>query len=164
VKQVEIIIENIQDKMEVTDEMRELLRKCVELSFKVEAFQIESEVGFLLVDNEKIRQMNSKYRKKDAPTDVLSFPMVEMKGGKLKPDSGDFDMDENMLVLGDIVISMEMAEKQAEEYGHSFERELAFLATHGIFHLLGYDHENEEEEKVMLSKQEAILQKMELKR
>jgi len=164
VKEVEIIIENIQNKVEITDKVDEILKKCIELSFREEAFNIDSEIGFLLVDNDRIKEINSEYRKKDTPTDVLSFPMVEMERGKLKPDSGDFDMDENMLVLGDVVISMEMAKKQAEEYGHSFERELAFLATHGIFHLLGYDHGSEEEERLMLEKQEAVLQKMGLKR
>ena len=161
---INIIIENLQDKIEVTDDMADLFRKTVEKSLEAENFGISSEVSILLVDNDKIKEMNKEYRNIDSPTDVLSFPMVYMVEGKLKSDAGDYDLDEGVLLLGDIVISMEKAQKQATEYGHSFERELAFLLTHGLFHLLGYDHETVEEEKLMLGKQEAILESIGLKR
>jgi len=161
---INIIIENLQDKIEVTDDMADLFRKTVEKSLEAENFGISSEVSILLVDNDKIKEMNKEYRNIDSPTDVLSFPMLDMVEGKLKSDAGDYDLDEGVLLLGDIVISMEKAQKQATEYGHSFERELAFLLTHGLFHLLGYDHETVEEEKLMLGKQEAILESIGLKR
>lgn len=161
---LDVIIENLQDKIEVNENINNLIREGTELSLKLEGFEISSEISVLLVDNEKIREMNKEYRQVDAPTDVLSFPMVDMVEGKMESDTGDYDLDEELLLLGDIVISLEMAEKQAGEYGHSFERELAFLLTHGVFHLLGYDHESEEEERIMLGKQEAVLEQMGLKR
>jgi len=160
---INIIIENLQDKIEVTDDMADLFRKTVEKSLEAENFGISSEVSILLVDNDKIKEMNKEYRNIDSPTDVLSFPMLDMVEGKLESDAGDYDLDEGVLLLGDIVISMEMAQKQAIEYGHSFERELAFLLTHGLFHLLGYDHETGEEEKRMLGKQEAVLESIGLR-
>lgn len=162
--QVNIIIDNVQDKIIITEYINNLLKRAVELCLKQENFKINSEISILLVDNERIRDINSNFRNKDMPTDVLSFPIVEIINGKLSPDAGDFDMNDNILMLGDIVISLEMAEQQAEEYGHSFERELAFLMTHGVYHLLGYNHEDEEEESRMLQKQEAVLEKMGLKR
>ncbi|MGE5614375.1 MAG: rRNA maturation RNase YbeY, partial [Bacillota bacterium] len=104
------------------------------------------------------------YRNVDTPTDVISFPLADMKNGKLLSEEGDYNIDEGLLLLGDIVISAETALKQAERYGHSFERELAFLTAHGIYHLLGYDHMESGEESVMISKQEAVLEKLGLKR
>jgi probable rRNA maturation factor len=90
--------------------------------------------------------------------------MADMKDGKLLSETGDYDPDEELLLLGDIVISMETAGRQSEQYGHSFERELAFLTAHGVFHLLGYDHMEKDEETVMISKQEEVLGKLGLKR
>jgi probable rRNA maturation factor len=162
--QVNIIIDNAQDKIIITEHINNLLKRAIELCLKQENFKINSEIGILLVDNEKIRDINSNFRNKDMPTDVLSFPIVEMVDGRLIPDAGDFDINNNILMLGDIVISLEMADQHAEEYGHSFERELAFLTTHGVFHLLGYGHEDEDEENRMLQKQEAVLEEMGLKR
>lgn len=161
---MEILIENLQNKFELKDEIKDLIHKAVEASFDYEGFDTPSEVSVLLVDDEEIRRINCEQRQIDSATDVLSFPMVEMKEGSIISNDGDYDLDENLLLLGDIVISMEMVKKQAEEYGHSFERELAFLVTHGMYHLLGYDHETEEDENVMLGRQEAVLEKMGLKR
>jgi probable rRNA maturation factor len=159
-----ILIENLQNKIALTDNINDLLNKAVELSLKMEDFKIPCEISFLMVDNEYIREINNEHRKIDAPTDVLSFPMTEILEGKLIKGVGDYDFDKNLLLLGDIVISLETALSQAEEYGHSFEREVAFLATHGVFHLLGYDHMVGDEEKIMMDKQEAVLRKMELER
>lgn len=152
-----VSIENLQAKIEVTKQIQELLERVVAVSLKNEKFLIPSEVSFMLVDDERIQEINQEQRNIDKPTDVLSFPVVEMINGKIISTCGDYDMDENLLVLGDIVLSMERAKQQSEEYGHSFEREFAFLASHGIFHLLGYDHENEDDEKEMMEKQEAVL-------
>ena len=159
-----ILIENLQSKIAINDNINGLLHRAVEISFQTEDFKIPSEVSILLVDNEGIREINKEHRNIDNPTDVLSFPMVDMTDGKINSNDGDYDLDENLLLLGDIVISLEMTKSQAAEYKHSFERELAFLATHGIFHLLGYDHVSEDDEKRMLEKQEMVLQIMGLDR
>lgn len=159
-----IFIENLQNKIAITDNIDGLLKRAVEFSFALEKFTLPSEISFLLVDNGYIQEINKEHRGIDRPTDVLSFPMLEIKNGKIDIDIGDYNMDENNLLLGDIVISMERVKTQAEEYGHSFDRELAFLATHGIFHLLGYDHMDEQTEKVMMEKQEEVLDFMGLKR
>jgi probable rRNA maturation factor len=121
------------------------------------------------VDNEKIRDMNQEYREIDKETDVLSFPMVEFNIGNLKPeeppyDEWDFDPEDKTLLLGDIVISLEKVVQQAEEYGHSFLREMAFLMAHGMFHLLGYDHMNPNDESIMRQKEETVLFRLKLVR
>ena len=152
-----VLIENLQGKIYATEEIINLIEKVVELSLKLENFEILSEVSITLVDNERIQEINNEHRLIDRPTDVLSFPMLDFLEGKMIQTCGDFNFDENLLLLGDIVISVEMVKKQSEEYGHSFERELAFLTAHGVFHLLGYDHMEEEEEKIMMNKQEAVL-------
>lgn len=158
------LIENLQEKIYTTDEILKIIEKVVELSLKLENFEILSEVSITLVDNQRIQEINKEHRQIDKPTDVLSFPMLEFSEGEVLQTCGDFDFDENLLLLGDIVISLEMAKKQSEEYGHSFEREVAFLTAHGMFHLLGYDHMVEEEEKIMMSRQEAVLEQLGLVR
>ena len=154
---MELLINNKQDKILFTDSLEQIINKAVELSLQEESFSREVEINIFLVDNEKIRKMNHQFRHIDAPTDVLSFPILEMIDGKLEAGIGDYDYEEEILILGDIVISLEMAEYQAAEYGHSLEREIGFLVTHGMFHLLGYDHCDEAEEKIMMDKQEKIL-------
>jgi probable rRNA maturation factor len=161
---VEVLIQNIQDKIDITKNIENIMENAVEFCLVHEKIEKPSEVSILLVDDEKIREINNEQRGIDSSTDVLSFPIVEMEDGEIKSNLGDIDMEENIMLLGDIVISLETAYKQANEYGHSFERELAFLTTHGVFHLLGYDHEDEESEKNMLNKQEVVLGKMGLKR
>lgn len=160
----EIIVENIQDKFEFTDELNEILKSAVNGSLALEGFKIPSEISILLVDDEHIREINKEQRDIDKATDVLSFPMTTMVNGEMEEDTGDYDMDEELLLLGDIVISMETVDRQAKEYGHSFEREFAFLTTHGMFHLLGYDHMSSEEEKIMMGKQEEVLKDIGLTR
>jgi len=159
---MKILIENLQDKIELTSDMEELVRKAVDISLSIENFSIPSEISIMFVDNQHIREINREHRKIDKPTDVLSFPIVDMYDGVINSDSGDFDLDEDLLLLGDIIISLEMTKAQAEEYGHSFERELAFLVTHGVFHLLGYDHDTPEREEKMISKQYAVLKTLNL--
>jgi len=107
-----------------------------------------------LVSNEKIRKLNRQWRGKDYATDVLSFPLIfEESGANFLPDLQGVDE----LELGEIVISVEKAHDQAVEYGHSFERELAFLFVHGLLHILGFDHETKEQEKDMFARQTAVL-------
>ena len=141
-----------------------VIRKVVLAALEAEQFPYEAEVDVLLTDNEAIREINRDERGIDAPTDVLSFPAVDY------PAPGDFSLlDDDLtlfhpesgeLILGDMVISLEKVIAQAAEYGHSEERELAFLTAHSMFHLMGYDHEDEEGRAVMEEKQEAVLQKL----
>lgn len=159
-----VLIEDLQDRIKVTDDMKELVERVVNCSLEYEKFSIPSEISVMFVDNEYICEINREHRNIDKPTDVLSFPIVDMYEGVINSDSGDFDLDEELLLLGDIVISLEMTKLQAQEYGHSFERELAFLVTHGVFHLLGYDHDTQEREKKMISKQYGVLEVLNLSR
>lgn len=159
-----VLLENSQNKVVVDNSLKKLIKKAVDLSLKSEGFSIPSEISVSLVDDEAIRTVNRDARKIDSATDVLSFPMADIVEGSIRSDSGDYDLDKNLLLLGDIVISLETAKRQALEYGHPFEREVAFLATHGAFHLLGYDHEDPESERKMHDKQEAVLARMGLKR
>ncbi|MBM7614645.1 rRNA maturation RNase YbeY [Alkaliphilus hydrothermalis] len=144
-----LIIDDRQEVMEVSEELLQLLTKAMEASLKHEGWDPDFEVSLSLVNNEEIQDLNKNYRGKDYATDVLSFPMVD----------DDFPIGEEKL-LGDIVISVEKALEQAEEYGHSFEREMSFLTVHSMFHLMGYDHEDEESEGKMRGKEEAVLKQI----
>lgn len=159
-----VLIENLQNNINVSDDILNLINKAAKLCLKNEGFEVPCEINILLVNDEEIRKINLEHRKIDKATDVLSFPMVDMIEGKIQSDIGDYDLDENAILLGDIVISMETAFRQSQEYEHSFERELAFLTTHGVFHLLGYDHMTNEQEKCMLERQEIVLSQMGLER
>ncbi|NLC69468.1 MAG: rRNA maturation RNase YbeY [Clostridiaceae bacterium] len=161
---VEIIIQNMQDKLGITKEIENLLRNAVEACLEYECFSIPCEISILLVDDKEIFELNNRLRGIDSPTDVLSFPIVEMKNGTIISTLGDMDPDSKSILMGDIVISIETAYKQAEEYGHTFEREIAFLTTHGVFHLLGYDHDDSKSEEAMIGRQEAVLEKLGLNR
>ncbi|HEY9058930.1 MAG TPA: rRNA maturation RNase YbeY [Pseudobacteroides sp.] len=161
---MQIYIENMQDKIEVPTDLEKIITDAVKTSIQSEEFDTPAEISVLLVDDKKIREINNEHRNIDKATDVLSFPVVEMHEGEIISNEGDFDLDEELLLLGDIIISLETAKKQALEYGHSFEREIAFLTTHGVFHLLGYDHMEKEEEEKMLLKQESVLRKLGLTR
>ena len=117
-----------------------------------------AEVSVTLVDNEGIRELNRKHRDIDRETDVLSFPLGDDDGYEVDPDN-------DAIMLGDIVISLEKAAQQAEEYGHSYRREVAFLITHSLFHLLGYDHLDEGPMKAQMREhEEAIMKLLELER
>ena len=129
----------------------------------------ETEVNLLLTDNEGIQEFNRQNRNIDAPTDVLSFPNVEYDvpsnfeiAEKFPMDY--FEPDSGELILGDIIISVEKVEQQALEYGHSKKREFAFLVAHSMLHLCGYDHMTPEEEKIMIEKQEFVLNKLKITR
>lgn len=151
---VKLTVRNAQKALVVPNGLRTMIRRCLETALGDEKFAEPAEVSLTYVDNDEIKKMNAEFRDKDAVTDVLSFPMGEDGEYDLNPETG-------CLMLGDIVISLERAAAQAEEYGHSFEREVCFLATHSMFHLLGYDHINsKEEEKTMFGKQEAVLDKL----
>lgn len=137
----------------------ELVEKLLQHAATVLEVEDDSEVSVTFVTNAAIQEINREYRDKDQPTDVISFALEEMGEGEMAI------IGEGMpRILGDIIISTERTEEQASEYGHSFERELGFLAIHGFLHLLGYDHMTEEEEKVMFGKQDEILQSYGLER
>ncbi len=158
-----IYTRNDQKKEPITNAARALIKKAINAALDYEAFDAPAEVSVTFVDNETIRELNRDYRGKDSATDVLSFPLCEEEDDFVMPpmSDGDGEADEDgeaPVALGDIVISVERAKAQAEEYGHSFERELAFLAVHSTLHLLGYDHErSEEEDKEQRRRQEEIL-------
>lgn len=119
----------------------------------------EAEVSVTFVTNDIIQAINKEYRGKDTPTDVISFAMEELGEGEQ-----EIVGSEEPRTLGDIIISLDRTKEQAADYGHSFERELGFLAVHGFLHLLGYDHMSDEEEKEMFAKQENILSSLGIKR
>ena len=143
----------------VADEHMELVEKLLQHAAKEEGIEEGSEVSVTFVDNEAIHEINRQYRDKDQPTDVISFALEELGEGEIEIIGDDIPR-----VLGDIIISTDRTKEQAEEYGHSFERELGFLAVHGFLHLLGYDHMTEEDEKVMFGKQDIILSSFGLSR
>lgn len=154
---VELIIENEQNKEEFTTEMSSLIQTVCQKVMESEECDFDAQISLTITDNENIRQINNEHRGIDRPTDVLSFPMLEFdENGDIIEN--EFEYDEDMIMLGDIVISMERAREQAIEFGHSFTREIAFLTAHSMLHLLGYDHVDDEEgERIMCQKQEAVL-------
>ena len=150
---LKIYFENEQEKLPVTYKLKMLVREAVEATLDLENYQNTAEVSITFTDNESIHKLNAKYRGVDRPTDVLSFPLFDYEGTSEEPP-----VDEMMNMLGDIVISLERASEQAEEFGHSFEREVAFLTAHSMLHLLGYDHElGEEEDREMREKQNIVM-------
>ena len=155
-----IYFENEQEKLPLTYKMKMLIREAIEATLDFEDFRNVCEVSVTFTDNEGIHELNKKFRGVDKPTDVLSFPLLDFEGEYEEPP-----INEIISNLGDIVISLEKAKAQAEEFGHSFKREVAFLAVHSMLHLLGYDHENGGLEAVqMREKEEAVLTKIGLKR
>lgn len=175
-----LVLRNEQSSVAIAAHWESLLRDLTAHVLAAEGLPAHAEVSLTLVDDPQIRRLNRAYRGKDAPTDVLSFPQLEpaeiealraaggpagrqeaggrkgaVAGGQRVPAAGADGEPE--LLLGDVVISLQRAAAQAEEYGHSLDRELAFLYVHGLLHLLGYDHPDPEAERVMRVKTEAAL-------
>ena len=151
-----IDFENRQELLPLSYKLKMLVRRAVETTLDYEQYENPIEVSVTFTDNEGIRELNRKFRNIDRPTDVLSFPLFDYTGESEEPP-----VDEFVGMLGDIVISLEQAKKQAEEFGHSFEREAAFLTVHSMLHLLGYDHEaGGDEEADMRRRQREILDRM----
>ena len=148
---IHIFLSNEQNKLPPPDDLEQLIESCTRAALAEEEIEDDAEVSVTLVDNDRIRELNSEHRGIDRETDVLSFPLGDEEGFEVDPDT-------DAILLGDIVISLEKAKSQAEEYGHSFRREVAFLITHSLFHLLGYDHMTPEEETEMFAKQEKVLE------
>lgn len=146
---------NDQEKYEISYAQKMLVRRAIEETLAYEGYKNNAEISVTFTDNEGIRKLNNEFRGIDKPTDVLSFPLTDYES------SGEPFVDELDGSLGDIVISLERAKEQADEFGHSFERETAFLTVHSMLHLLGYDHVNGEEEELdMRVRQSDILKNM----
>ena len=146
-----VYITNNQKAVKIPSGLRILIRRACNAALEYEKFEGNTEVSVIFVDNQEIAKLNEQYRNKPTPTDVLSFPLGENNHYDINQETG-------AAMLGDIVISMERAMEQAEMYGHSLQREVAFLTVHSMFHLLGYDHEAGGIEAVrMREKEEATL-------
>ncbi len=157
-RKIKIYFSNEQNKMKAGFSLRRLIKKAIVASLDCENFTLDSTVSVTFTDNEGIREKNREFRDIDSATDVLSFPMYDMRNGDT-PD--EFVPCE----LGDIVLSLERAAEQATEFGHSYERECAFLTVHSVLHLLGYDHvDSEEDEMEMREHQRVIMKKLGLER
>lgn len=146
-----VLITNDQKAVKIPSGLRILIRRSCNAVLEFEHFDGPAEISVTFVDNARIAELNNQYRNKPMPTDVLSFPLGQ---------DGVYDIDEGTgcKLLGDVVISMEKAMEQAQLYGHSLQREVAFLTVHSMLHLLGYDHENGGLEAVrMREKEEAVL-------
>ena len=151
---LKIYFEDHQDKQVVTYSMKMLIRRAVEETLAYEEIEDDCELSVTFCDNEEIRELNRRFRNIDRATDVLSFPLFD-------DDGMDAHVEELQCMLGDVVLSLERALEQAVEYGHSFEREVAFLTVHSVLHLLGYDHETSEaDETDMRRRQSEIMERM----
>lgn len=148
---IKVIITNKQKNVKIPTGLRMLIRRCCNAVLKMEHFEGSVEVSVTLVNNKEIKELNAIHRNKDKVTDVLSFPMGE--DGKY-----DTDPTTGAKILGDIVISMEMAVEQAERFGHSLQREVGYLTAHSMLHLLGYDHEDNGLQRIrMREKEEQVM-------
>lgn len=145
---MEVYIDNRQDEITIDDELIELMEKVMKECLALEEKSFDTEISVSFVNNKEIQELNREYRNVDSSTDVLSFPMTD-----------DFSLI-HIPILGDIVISLEKALSQAEEYGHSFNREVAYLTAHSMFHLLGYDHMKEDEKQVMRKKEKQVMKSL----
>lgn len=153
---VELIVENEYSSPEITDEQLDELKKVCEKIMEIEECDFDAEISFTFTNNDGIHAINREYRNIDRPTDVLSFPMLEFDDED--EAEAEFETEDGLVMLGDIVISVERAKEQAAEFNHSLRRELAFLTAHSMMHLLGYDHVDDVEgEKYMIEKQNEAL-------
>lgn len=154
-----LIIDFIDETNEITEQNKELIEDLLNFASKKLEIEDGSEISVTFVTNEKIQEINRDYRGKDQPTDVISFAMEELGEDELVIQGIEMPR-----VLGDIIISVPKTKEQATEFGHSFGRELGFLAVHSLLHLIGYDHMTEEDEKEMFGLQRDILDEYGLKR
>ena len=155
-RRLKIDFDNNQEGIVLTYSIKMLVRRAIEATLDYEQYNNPCEVSVTFTDNAQIHELNRNYRGVDRPTDVLSFPLFDYDGVTEEPP-----VDELLGMLGDIVLSLEQARIQADEYGHSFEREVAFLCVHSMLHLLGYDHETgDEDEADMRRRQSEIMDRM----
>lgn len=147
---IKVIIKDKQKQVKIPTGIRMLVRRCCNAVLQQEQFEGPAEVDVTFVDGEEIRRLNKEYRNKDAETDVLSFPLGENGVYDKNPETG-------ASMLGDVVISMPRAVEQAKEYGHTLQREVAYLTTHSVLHLLGYDHVEGGIEAVRMREKEELI-------
>lgn len=153
----------IINKETADNDFDEIIEKAALAALCCEGVEENCQISVTLCDNEEITRLNEAYMGRVGPTDVLSFPMMEFdEAGRMLPSSMTYDGDE--LLLGDIVISLEKAKAQAEEYGHSLRREVGFLTIHSMLHLLGFDHNEDEEREAMQREEKKILSAIDLPR
>ncbi len=156
---LKVYVKNKQNIVKIPVGIRLLIRRCCQAVLATEKFDKDAEVSVSFVTNKEIRSLNKAYRNKDAETDVLSFPLTNEDGTE------EVSSETGFVLLGDVVISLETAVKQAEMYGHSLEREVGFLTVHSMLHLLGYDHETSPlDERIMREKEENVLEKLGISR
>ena len=158
---MDITVINEQDKIKLNSDLLETMKQVGILALTEAGTLDNYEVSVLITDNEGIRKLNKQYRKKDVETDVLSFPLFEENDDSQEPL---FFNETEEIILGDIVISAEKAKEQSEDFGHSFNREISYLLVHGILHLLGFSHNNDDEKSSMRAIEEKILLKLDLGR
>lgn len=158
---MKIQIQNRQERYKLSESIKKIIENSILNALKIFLKDESYEVSVIVVDNEYIKQLNKIYRNIEKETDVLSFPIFEFKNGKLQED---IYIVEDEIPLGDIVISIEKAYDQAKEFGHSLEREMAYLTVHSVLHLLGFDHIDEDDKKIMREYEEKVLQGMGLTR
>lgn len=142
-----VLISNLQEKVAVDHDLTEFLADVAAKALASAGYRRDAEISLVFVDDAYIHRLNLQYRGVDRPTDVLAFAMLEGE-----PVAG---ADE--IILGDVIISLQAAQRQAADYGHSFRREAAYLTVHGVLHLLGFDHGREDEQKIMRRKEEEVL-------
>lgn len=165
-----IFIDDRQDKMSVDSDFQKTIEEVILTALKEELVDKSCEISVVFVDNDSIKEINKETRDIDRETDVLSFPMLDYPKGKVYKDvylNYNFDasfFNEGELVLGDVVLSLEKAKEQSEDFNHSFTRECCYLVVHSILHLLGYDHMEEDEKKIMREREESILGKLNITR
>lgn len=147
---MDLYIDNRQDKFKITEDINKLVEAVIRESLKVEGLTDNYEVSVSYVDNTEIRDLNREYRGVDKETDVLSFPM------------DDEDLPIPTPILGDIIISIEKAYEQSLDYGHSLDREIAYLTAHSMFHLMGYDHMSDEEKEIMRNKEKEVMKNLKI--
>lgn len=147
---IEVLFDNRQDFMEITEENMKSLEKAISSTIETEQADGDFEVSVSFVTNEEIKELNRTYRNVDSETDVLSFPM------------DDEEECEGVIMLGDVILSTEKIIEQAREFGHSLEREMIYLTVHSMLHLLGYDHMEENEKEEMRSMEKEVMKALQL--
>ncbi|HAS73511.1 MAG TPA: rRNA maturation RNase YbeY [Clostridiales bacterium UBA8960] len=138
----------------LAEDLKELIVKATDKVLECEGFDVEGEVSILFVDDNRIKSLNNEFRHKNEVTDVLSFPQYD----SIKDDG----LNEPFIYLGDVVISLEQAKRQAEEFGHSIEREIVYLTIHSMLHLFGYDHMSDADKKEMREKEKKVIRSLKL--
>jgi len=147
---IEVLFDNRQDSMEIKEENMKAIEKAVNTTIEVEKAKGNFEVSVSFVNNKEIRELNRVYRNVDSDTDVLSFPM---------DDEEDL---EGVIMLGDVILSTEKIIEQAEDFGHSLEREMLYLTVHSMLHLLGYDHMTDDEKEEMREREKEVMKELQL--